>query len=194
MSGISIQIRDSATPALQKLRAEYCTRGAQKVMARAGTNLVQQHLRGLDRTRRNELGGKRSHFYSSAARGTNYLLAEDGIHVQISSIGIAQRYFGGTITPVKGKFLTIPADPRAYGRRAREFPDLYARFPKKHGTGVGYLYIAGPKRQLTILYWLVKSVTQRPDPGVLPATNDLGSAMTGAAERYIRLQWERAHG
>lgn len=61
--------------------------------------------------------------------------------------------FGITIKPKKAKALTIPVNPKAHGKRASDFPDLF----KPHGTNV--LAIPKGKDDFEVLFVLMKSVT-----------------------------------
>lgn len=157
------------------------------VIGRAGSNAVVKHLRALNTARPNQLGGKRTNFYAGAARGTSYAVVSDTeVTVTVAQIGIRQRFFGGRIVPTGGrKFLTIPAAAEAHGKRAREFSDLEVVFGLG-GRPIGLARKAQGKRAFgTILFRLVRSVTQRPDPTVLPTSADLGAAIAPAVQSHI---------
>ncbi|MCM3413525.1 hypothetical protein [Metabacillus litoralis] len=64
--------------------------------------------------------------------------------------------FGMTIKPKNGKYLTIPANREAKGKRAREFSDLYF-LPTDNGNGL--LVRNKGKDRIEVMYVLVKSVT-----------------------------------
>jgi hypothetical protein len=189
--GLSIKITDTATPALRDLKANLRNASVRAVMGRAGSNTVKDHLFGLAATRRNKLGGKSTRFYARAARSTNFRLLGGGIRISVNQVGIAQRYYGGTIRPVTTKYLTIPARAMAHGKRAGEFPNLKVGFGR--GRRVGFLYTQKGK-QKTILFWLVKKVVQKADESVLPPMDAISTAMVGAAGKYLQLQWDRKHG
>jgi hypothetical protein len=61
--------------------------------------------------------------------------------------------FGLTIKPKKAKALTIPVNPKAHGKRASDFPDLF----KPYGTNV--LAIPKGRGDFEVLFVLMKSVT-----------------------------------
>jgi len=140
------------------------TKAAREVTGRSAVNLIQKHLRDRDRTHPNKLGGRRTHFYAAAARGTSFQLVADGALIAINKEGIRQRLLGGTIRPIRAKALAIPARPEAHGRSPREFDDL---FLVKRASFAALARKSG--RTIRIMYWLRKSVTQRPDPDVLPS-------------------------
>lgn len=86
------------------------------------------------------MNGKCTNIIAKAGKATRYETTERGVLVTISNAAIAARYFGATIRPVKGKFLTIPARTEAYGKTAGEFK-LKAIFPKgrEQSPAVGWL-------------------------------------------------------
>jgi hypothetical protein len=179
------------------------------VGGRALVNTLRAHFFRLDRERPNQLGGDRTHFYGQVARSVQNPRAEgDAIRVSINHIGIAQRYFGGDITPKRAKYLTIPARAEAYGKRAREFDDLQILWGKRGPVALGQREqlqsTLGKKNKKGtrpveneqivgggIFYWLVKSVTQPPDPTVLPPENELLADARKAAAAEIDRQRAR---
>ena len=193
MLNIRITVTDfGATALLNSLRSPKFDEGVRQVSGKASANTVQKHLRGLDRARPNRLGGTRSHFYSLAALATSFTTDEQGAIVTVAHLGIAQRFYGGTIRPINAKALAIPARAEAYGRRPRDADnpqDLFLR-PGKAGRTAALARRQG--KRLEIWYWLVKSVTQDPDPTVLPPERDLTDAATTAADNYIRRHLDRA--
>src|SRR5574341_195301 len=168
------------------------TLGEEKVrplIGRAVTNRVQSHFYSLNSARANKLGGKRTNFYSSAAKSTQFQTTSDGVTVSINKQGIRQRLQGGVIRPKNAKYLTIPAIAEAYGRRAREFSNLEFGFAKDES---GDLRPALVEAQATLLkrnrkgrlksggevggkafYWLGRSADKDPDPSVLPTKEEL---------------------
>jgi hypothetical protein len=138
------------------------------VIGQAARNTYREHLFGLNSSRANRLGGKRTNYFAGAARGTSWSATSDTVTVSINQVGIRQRVFGGKITARTSKFLTIPACPEAYGKRAREFGDLkYIIFPKG-GPALVRVTGKGDAAKLKVMYWLRRSITQLPDPSVLP--------------------------
>jgi len=135
------------------------------VLGRAITNALKKHLGGLNASRANKLGGKRSNFYAACSRGTSYEVQPDGVTISVARIGYAQRYFGGTIKPVKAKALTIPVDPLAYGKDPRKM-DLFVG----QGRRAAFLALvnrSGDTRAAPrVMFLLLKKVTQKADPSV----------------------------
>lgn len=212
MPGVAIQvvtIRDEARPALARLRHGIQPERLFPIIGRSATNTVREHLFGLNATRPNQLGGARTNFYAGAARSTQFQIVGDAVIVSINHVGIAQRYFGGTIRPKVAKFLTIPVHPRAYGKRAREF-DLELVFGRKgepialatkaslvtiirqRGKGEATRKLGG--RRGEIMFRLVKQVTQQADPTVLPHDGLLETRIQRDVESYINRLIERQGG
>lgn len=176
-----------------------------QVAGRAGTNTVKTHFRKLDSSRANKLGAKRSHFYAAAAAATSFRTVRDGAVIEISHTGIAQRFFGGTITPVNSKYLTIPARTEAYGRKASDFNDLEPLIRYRNGKPRAVALVRRAQTTLgnqggrggsqliggAVYFWLVKSVTQDPDPTVLPEMRTVQTDALRAVDNYIDRQLSR---
>lgn len=185
---ISIQLPDNGTPAQLRQLARRLT-----ILPRVGGRAVATHLRKhfsrLDAERPNQLGGPRSHFYGQARNsvqnpedtGTNEAT------VSINHVGIAQRYFGGTITAKNAGALTIPIHPAAHGQRARAFGKLDL-IPTKNGNALLVTPATGKgknKTPGTALFLLTKRITQKPDPSVLPEQTELESVAARAVQEYL---------
>ncbi len=200
-----ITIVDRGSPAVDRLSA--LVRGPQLANRYVGAvaRLVTANFRALDGERANQMGGKRTHFYAEAAKGTTWKADAEGGTVTVHSTGIAQRLFGGTIVPVNRKFLAIPARAEAYGHSPRDFNDLEPHFGEHGGALVqriqGMKSVAdtrkgrkGQRRDVAdhtreqglVFFWLVKSVTQQPDETVLPPMDDMHLAGRLAVEDLIR--------
>ena len=169
---------------LLSVMADIHSEEIKEVAGREGVNLTKHHLRRLDKTRANRLGGKRSGFYAEAADSTFFSILSNGAEVHISKLGMRQRYYGGTIRPVNAKHLAIPARKEAYGRSPEELKDLKPAFGRKG--------IIGLQRKGLIYFWLVKSVTQKPDHSVVPENDTIANAVQRRLDRYLTRQIERA--
>ena len=207
---ISIQIgKDTVTPALQRITA--ALRGdVRRVMGRAVGRLISDHLYRLNSERPNALGGRRTNFWSAAAKSVSFQETPDGAVVSISQIGIRQRFQGGFIRPVNRKYLTIPAAPEAHGRRASEFSNLRFGFGvNKYGNLQPALVEASASRVKFIrglggalktknlggtggkvMFWLARRAFQRADPTVLPTLSEMEQTAAAAAAGHL----ERALG
>lgn len=203
-----IKIKDGATPMLQEL--EKTIRGGQleNAMAQGAANRVRKWLFRKNQTNPNKLGGRRTNFWSGVAKSTSYTSQVGRATVIIDKIGFAQRLHGGFIKAKNKKYLTIPAVPEAYGRRAREFSDLRFGFTEgKYGGLVPALVRASRSRvsfgrrkrdgSRTVkqggldgggeaMYWLVKRVFQQADPSSLPPAQEITDAAMRGATEYLR--------
>lgn len=189
-------------------------RDTDKLTEAIGTALVaetKQHLRDFSASHPNRLGGKRTHFIARAAQATFYRPVPGGLELVNNFLGLALRYYGGTVVPGKGissysgqptKWLTMPAIAQAYGRRAREFSNLrFVEFKKgklaalveeKSGatdsrTGKG---IKGRSRKkgsrARVFYWLLKSMTIAPNRSLLPLNKELRRTARLTTTAYVR--------
>lgn len=184
--GVAIDLRDTARPTLTRLRNVISGQEVSVIAGQAAVRVYKDHLQALDSSRPNRLGGKRTHFYGSAAGGTSFRAEPDGVTVSIVSDGIAQRYFGGTIRPKRAKYLTIPVHPAAHGFTAREFTGkLKVRF------GRGRVPVALVTERGVTMFVLRQSVTQAPDPTVLPAPEAVAAAIVRDLERELADQVRR---
>lgn len=197
--GLKIAVTGDALVSVQRARLILKAEAINPVIGRAATNAVRTHLFGLNSTRANHLGGRRTNFFASAGRSTSFKVVGDLVVVSIAQIGIRQRFFGGTIKPKKaGGFLTIPVAPEAYGKRAREFSNLEIVFGQ-NGEPIALATKSTRATQLTatkggkvvsrqigrigqLMFRLVRSVTQKPDPTILPYPEVVGAAVKIAVD------------
>ncbi len=179
---------------------------ARKVAGRSLANKLRDFLFGLDKERANSMGGRRTHFFGQAARSVQQPTIEgDTVTVSINQVGFAQRLFGGTIYPTGGrKFLTIPARSEAYGKRAGEFKDLEILFGrggrpvaliqrqhtkiKRQGNQHGSKTVEAKTEGGGVFFWLVRSVTQQPDPSVLPTEEAIGEHVAADLSAWVKDQ------
>jgi hypothetical protein len=201
----AVEVQDNASPAVDRVASFLTGPGAVKVLAITGRNVVKRHLADLQATRPNKLGGPRTDYYGAAARATNWKADETGAYVIVSQVGMRLHYYGGTVTAGKNssylgggqtKYLAIPAVSFAHGKRPSDFGDkLKVIFGKgRRPVALGRRYMG----QTTIVFWLAKSTTHRPDPSVLPAPEDyqdeLREAITDAARRRFKNQPDQTEG
>lgn len=204
---VEITISGPAVERIAEFRASLADDGSKHAAGRGVRRLLMDYYRSLDSSRPNAMGGKRTHFYAGAARSVDYAIDNEGAAVTVHQRGIAQRYYGGTIKPVNSRYLTIPVDPSAYGRRAGEFDNLTVHFgltrsgqrrPLFLVQESDYKYKTGKNRKTgvkevksakfeagKIMYYLALSVTQDPDPTVLPSDDLINQAAMDSITTYI---------
>jgi hypothetical protein len=192
--------------------------GMRNIVGYEGQRTVREHLQGLDETRANRMGGTRSHYYGSARKATEYFIEGEDVVISVAQVGMRLHFYGGTVEAGKNssyatgsptKYLTIPAAPEAYGRRASDFPDLiivWGRGGKPVGLAIaeeanlGSLYMAvtrSPmltKRPKTtpgkVMFWLKERVTMQADRSVLPTEDELGENIAGRLGKAIARRFE----
>lgn len=175
---VTVQITDTATAGLQELGLKLDGAAVMRVVGRSASQLAKAHFRELDKERPNQLGGDRTHFWRDAANSTSFEAKEGEARLIIDHIGVALRYFGGTVLPVASKYLTIPATPEAHGKRAAEFEGLEYR-PYKGPRARGALTLGE-----VVFFWLVESVDFQPDPTVIPEDSAFNAAIASALADY----------
>lgn len=164
-----------------------------RVVGQEGVRLLKAHFRQKDKTP-NKLGGKRVNYWRQVADSVNNqaVVSPGGsqVTIGISSPTFAQKLYGGTITAKRGKALTIPVRPEAYGRAAKQLEDaegvkLFVLSLSGQGPGTGYLAAKAEDGAVKIYYVLRASVEQAPDPTALPDMAGFKAALVDNAERYV---------
>lgn len=208
MLNVSITIpKDTATPALARLRAGLNPDRLLPILGRSVNNAVRENFDMLEQSRPNKLGGQRQHYYSGARASTSFVVDGDQAVIGVRQVGMRLRYYGGTVTAGKNasymtgaptKYLTIPVTPESYGHRAADFPDLkvlwgasgpYALARVTQGT-----IAKGPNaRTVTaeVLFILKKSVDVEADKTMLPDSETMESHVKEDFYRYVDLLWRR---
>jgi hypothetical protein len=181
-------------------------------VARVGARGVSNYLRdwffNLDKTKPNKFGGARTHFFANTARSVQNPVISGGVSsVSINQVGLAARLLGATIHAGVGtssssgkptQFLALPARAEAYGKTPAQFHDLVF-IREKRGNGGAMLVQAlqtgvsvGKKavRRLSeigglVMFWLVKQVTIKPDPSLMPTDSQIVQAAVTPAESYL---------
>lgn len=206
--GIQLRGEDKVRERLKKFGS---SPGLNRVVGRAAEGAVKEHFFRLDDERENELGGKRSHFYWEAGKNTTHSTrGDDTVVISTRKLGLRQRYFGGEIHAINGKYLTIPARSESYGVRAKDFPGklkfvmfasgsaaLVLDTPSEDDYGtvddsgnvVGIGRKKGKKKRLKkeglVEYWLVPYVNQQSDPSVLPTTEAIMEKVRPEVTKYL---------
>jgi hypothetical protein len=164
---------------LRKLSREIESQTLNQAGVRALAETTREHLRDLDRSRPNALGGKRQNFYGAAAESIAEKADKRGGEIRITHQGFALRLYGGTVKPVKAKALAIPAMAKAYGLSPREpeVPELHARYFAAR-KAIGGLFDATG----AVWFWLLPQTDHRPDPTLLPEPEALQTAAAEAMQ------------
>ncbi len=177
-----------------------------KVAGNAVSVWLRDWFFGLDRTKPNQMGGKRTHFYADIARAVQRpQVNAEGVTIPINHVGLAQRWLGGTIKAGVGtstatggptRWLAIPARSESYGRTPAEFSQAGQplRFVKTRSGGAMLIAEAGGaegrlrSEQGLAMFWLVKEVNQKPDPSVMPAEEEIAKVVGLSIEDYLAIK------
>lgn len=208
--------KDTARPELRSLQAHMRDREAiSRVAGVAGTQVLRDHFteREADpssHTTAALLGARPVGLFAQFARGTHFETTADGVRLVVSHPAIMQRLKGGRILPTGGRrFLTVPANQFAYGRRAREVGvNLVFAFAPRPGPGelkmmpalvapeavekeTGPARKDGTRRKKTVrpsgvYYWLIRSATHSADPSTVPTNDAIRAGVEAQIDGWVR--------
>lgn len=197
MSGVTLKITDEQIELLEaqleELGQSLSGDAIRLVMGRSIQETLVRHFNELandsvHHKTADSFGAGRTGFYEQAADAVSLVNPEiepEGVSVSITGPrGIAQRLFGGPISRADGGYLTIPARTEAYGKRAREFSDLEFILFGRTGTAA-----LAQKETGLVYFWLVREVTQAPDPTVLPEEEEMLNPAIAQAQKFIDDLW-----
>lgn len=134
-------------------------------------------------------GREQTRWWEGTARGWN-LSQPNSNKVTFSNqtIGLAHKVTGGTIRAKRKKNLTIPLDPRAHAKTAKEYSNrvnplfrvknVLAEVDERSPNGIKPIYA------------LVKSVTHKPWPNALPPEESYVNAFLDGALDYLIAQFD----
>jgi hypothetical protein len=191
---LTVEVRSAGVERVLERAQAACLR-TRPLMARLGKGLEKQ-LRGhfLARDREgNSRGWASKHFWNREVRANTALAEFDETQatVRIASPAFAQKLYGGTITPKRGRALAIPLTAEAY-----------AAGSPKNWSAPGGRYLFRPagrqflavrergkgKGALRAMWALVPSVTQAPDARALPPRAALEEQVARDAEAWVGAQ------
>ena len=183
MSGLAIRARlERSTPDFDGIRADLgSSRALMAAMGKRAEKELRAHFLGKN-SQPNKKGFPRSNFWSRRIRANTALneIGADYAVVTIAAPEMAQKVFGGTITPKESKYLALPMVAEAANRSPRLFADLHFE-PRRGGKVKGALVDASGKT----IYLLATSVTQAPDPTALPAPGALEAACADEGRKFL---------
>jgi hypothetical protein len=191
---ITVTVADPASGQLARLRAGLQNRRVlHEAMGRGVEVALKSHFASRPANKRGwrSPGGS---FWARVSRATSLVSADDaGATVAIADPAIRQKIHGGTIVPREGKHLAIPAIAAAYGRSPLQRDDLVPLVRRVGGRPRAVALVQRAQSDLrtraetggTVWYWLVKRVTQRPDPDALPRPAALREAARHAAAHAL---------
>lgn len=173
-----IEVDSRIEPLFAALASDLLSQRELNIIAvQEGERLTRDHLAVLAGTRHRPVS--RFNFWEEAARSVSASELGNSAEIRIDQVGVAQRYYGGTINPVNAKFLAIPIEgTEAEGRVTKDFDDLVPIISPLTAKGV-------LAKDGVPLFTLIKSVTQDPDPSVLPEDEEYVSAITAKARESV---------
>lgn len=181
MIAYQINVRDRATPFLVKSTVALRKPAAlNQIVGRACQQMTKQHFLDLNQ-QRHRSPNKVVGFYATVASSVSFTSSQTSAIIAASHVAIAQRFYGGTIRPVKVNWLTIPARSETLDKSAREFNDLVVLFR----GGVPFALASASSEGSEIMFWLRKQVNQKPDPTVLPSVQKYADTAAEAIKDYL---------
>lgn len=116
MSDLKISVSDGITPELNRIAGQI--KNTRPLMAALGKQLevdLRKHFRERD-AQPNARGWPKKHFWRKEVSTNTALteVADTRAVVTIASPAFVHKVYGGTVTPKRGKALTIPLSPEAY--------------------------------------------------------------------------------
>lgn len=183
--------KDTATPAMDRLRRAMRPEQLATIAAREGAALVVSNFEQLAAYRHRDGVAAVSHnFYLAAADSTNG--AHSGRVAYITThgpAGIRQRLLGGDIQPVNAVhlFIPLPGTP-AEGRTPGDFTGMLTVIWNAR-TGKGVAKEKGKDGR--VLFALSDYIRQDPDPRVYPDNTAFSNAFRNGIARHLRRAWKR---
>ena len=199
MISATIRVRDTVSAAMAAAGAQASPERCAKIAARIAQGIFVAHFEKLSKARHRD--GMAHDFYLTAARST-YSGSVGGTAIVnvLAPTGLRQRLKGGDLKPTKtyklrqGKqtieysALWIPVGA-AVGRTGGDFRgQLRVIWNAETKKGV-----AIDKRTKAVLFALVDSVHQDPDPSVAPDMNDLRRDVIAGVADKIGRAWRAKH-
>jgi hypothetical protein len=193
---------DNATPAIADLMNRTAPEKLAAVIAPPLETFMRVHLKNLGTNKR---GWPTTKFWERASRATKATINSDrkSLTIRVDQVGVRQRWKGGTIKPVSARMLAIPMSPVSYGHLPSEFPGAFLLKTKKGAfiaqqgqqltasgkftrvTRAGGNASRRLRASLNILFVLKSSVTQAPNPNVVPSDDQFQEVAMAAIQRSL---------
>lgn len=186
---IALEIQEKLGPTLSYVANTLTGPQRVRVSAAMGAEvrtLIVFHLTQLGNTRHGtaeRLGASPTGFIANLAenfdQSSTVSVDQDGVSISMRHPTLVRAVRDVTILPKK-QFLTIPMNALAYGRRCGEFAE------------VQFVHRGEEIRQDIAAYLLVRSVTQKRDPSLLPTMANIYTAAARGAGREIKAVLQEA--
>lgn len=198
---VELTVEDTATPLLRAISESFGPAGASQANEAGGRGAVvaagrfhrEFDARGGWRGP-NSYGSGRSDFGAEIARSWFFRESDaGGATIANHAEHYAFKVTGGTITPKRVNWLTIPLIEEARGRRAKDYEiDFNTKLFRPRGKDVLMEKTGKGEKGVRGVYALLKSVTQRPWPDAVPPLPMLADAFVGGVEEWLDSQLDDA--
>lgn len=162
-------------------------RALMTALGKRGEKVLRAHFLEKDNTP-NKKGWRRSHFWNRRIRANTVFVASATTArtavIDVAAPELAQKVYGGRITPKHAKNLALPGRSEAAGRSPRYFDNLHF-VPLHRGDLTGLLVMDGAPKGDAPYYFLFKSVEQDPDPTALPSDERWDREIKEEAEDFF---------
>ena len=196
---ITIEVQDSATAAAVALQDALGKGVHAKAVARVA---AAEYTRNFERLASTRHRGGAHNYYLTAARSTmGRAEGSDAVVSIYAPAGIGLRRYGGTvkasgrISQVTGRPIRSIAIPKeggpAEGRVPLDMKTAGIKLRLVILKSINRACLAGRDDggRMTVYFWLVGSVTFRPDPSVFPDPSDLSVKINATLDRYAKTVW-----
>ena len=170
--------QDSATPAVADLMARTRPDRLARICRQPLETFWSAHLADYPRLPGKFAAFPDTGFGESASRSVYGFALESGgdsaaVTLEARQLGLALRYWGGTIKPVSAKILCFPITPEAYGKNVWNFGYTGAK-PDP-----------GLRQKLRANFAFARSITFAPNPAVVPSDDEFQEVAMAAIERRL---------
>lgn len=156
-----------------------------KVAGNAVANKLKKHFRERNQEPNAE-GWKKSGFWAQIRDSVQVLDEGNGAVVQINDPRFNLKFYGGTVTPKRGRALSIPLHEEFKGVLPSTFPkDKFFFLPNEDGDNVGILAEHLGNNTIRPAYLLRSKTTHKADPDALPPMADLQAEALTAVQRFF---------
>ena len=122
-----------------------------------------------------------SHYDPNKVNPSNESRLNEGV-VDVDVPGVSRAYHDIDIRPRNRQYLTIPMHREAFGRSAADFNDLFLVKKKKDGSAFLAKNDGG---NLSMMFFLAKSVHQRRDSKIMPSDSEMASVAMSRLSRLL---------
>lgn len=181
---------DRATPVLRQLKKALSDRRELNGrLAEAGKAFTRRWIRAAAPARHDTaraLNATPTGYLTKRAADVDS--ASDNVGARVIVKGaIFKRVMGPVdVLPKRAKMLTIPVSRESFGKRARNFRNVFIWRSKKGGGNKTPFLARKRGRGIQLLFALVKKVTLPQDSGLLPTQKDYAKMSEGVAVDYAR--------